>query len=259
MNYENKYHKYKLKYLSLKNKLSSQSGGGSDKLVGINFEGGKIISHIKKFKNCVAYANCQIVMDAPYHIPPRVADESVRSLGRSESQFKGYDEEKLKNKLGEILNFIKDKYADTKLVIQIARGRSAEPTFNEVLKPVLDKIGISNIETKYGYRSGDYYKPLDEKPFVFLNYGMYAELSEGTDVTVGEICNPVTTYAVNSYFVDQGFKFENKAEFGDDSKNILNNITDIKKLVLFGIADEMKFITPEEYKKIHIIKMVEKV
>ncbi len=45
--------------------------------VGINYEGGKIISHVLKYpQQCIAYANCQIAMDAPYH--GRVADESHR-------------------------------------------------------------------------------------------------------------------------------------------------------------------------------------
>ena len=42
--------------------------------VGINFEAGKIITHIKDCPNCVGYANLQIAMDAPYH--GRVADET---------------------------------------------------------------------------------------------------------------------------------------------------------------------------------------
>ena len=33
---------------------------------GINFEGGKIIKYILQSKNCIAYANIQIAMDAPY-------------------------------------------------------------------------------------------------------------------------------------------------------------------------------------------------
>jgi len=70
-------------------------GGSPDYVVGINFEGGKIIKHILQDSNCIAYANLQIAMDAPYHDPPRVADETLRLKGRSETQFAGYDEEAL--------------------------------------------------------------------------------------------------------------------------------------------------------------------
>jgi hypothetical protein len=230
-------------------------------VAGINFEGGKIINHIKQYEQCVAYANCQIAMDAPYHEVPRVADESVRSSGRSESQFRGYDEEELKRKLEEILNLIKGKFPDPKikLVIQIARGRSSEPTFQEVIKPVLDKLNITNVITKYGYRSTDYYVPSNDTPFVFLNYGMFAELSENISIQVGEICNPVVTYDVTNYDSDRGFTFGNRQSFEADEKNILNEIDSIKKLTLFGIADQMKFITPVEYTKEHVIGMIDSV
>ena len=59
-------------------------------VIGINFEGGKIIKHIKQYKQCIGYVNCQIAMDAPYHVPSRIANNCVRSNGRSESQFKYY-------------------------------------------------------------------------------------------------------------------------------------------------------------------------
>lgn len=291
MDYKEKYLKYKAKYLHLKalqsvdfselslHDLNAEIVGGKRRtskksrkarkykagrsnnafVAGINFEGGKIIKHIKQFEQCVAYANCQVAMDAPFHSTPRVADESVRSSGRSESQFHGYDEEKLKNKLEEILDLIKVKYPATRVVIQIARGRSSEPTYLEVIKPVLDKVGINDVVTKYGYRSTDYYVPLDDKPFVFLNYGMFAELSDNIDVQVGEICNPVVTYDVSSYDPEKGFEFGNRTSFLEDEKNLLNELEDIKKLTLFGIADQMKFITPAEYKKEHVLGMIDSV
>jgi len=275
MDYEAKYLKYKIRYISLKEKNQGILEGGAkrkiknkkqmagrtniDHVMGINFEGGKIINHIKKYEQCIAYANCQVAMDAPYHDVPRVADESVRSSGRSESQFKGYDEEKLKNKLEEILSLINEKYPRIRLIIQIARGRSSEPTFVEVIKPVLDKVGIIDVVTKYGYRTENYYVPPNKDPFVFLNYGMFAELSCNISVEVGEICNPVITYDVTNYKPDTGFEFKNKKSFEKDDKNILNEIVDIKKLTLFGIADEMKFITPDIYNKEHVISMIDSV
>lgn len=221
-------------------------------IIGINYEGGKIIKHIKKYTNCIAYANLQIAMDAPYHSPPRIADEKIRSTGRSESQFNDYDEEKLKNKFEEILRFIKEKYKNIKLVIQIARGRSAEPTFTEIIKPILDKINIINYEYKFGYKSKDYYFPSNNDEFVFLNYGMFAELSESIKIEVGEICNPNISYDI----LDNITKYTGKAIFIKDKKNILNYFKDIKKLKLFGIADDMKFITPDVYKKSDIINLI---
>ena len=52
INYQSKYLKYKSKYLTFKN----QSAGGNN-IIGINYEGGKIITHILEFAQCIAYAN----------------------------------------------------------------------------------------------------------------------------------------------------------------------------------------------------------
>lgn len=254
-----KYIKYKNKYLELKRIFKIlQKGGSKDFVVGINYEGGKIIKHILSNPNCIAYANCQIAMDAPYHTTPRVADESIRSMGRSESQFKGYDEDKLRAKLKDIFTFIKDKYKDIRIVIQIARGRAADSTFNEVIKPVLDNMSIVNFEWLRGYRSSDYYTTLKTTNFVFVNYGMFAELSDDIDVSVGEICNPVITYDVNNYNDSDGFTYDGETHFDRDPKNILNHFDDIKKLKLFGINDGMAFITPDVYRKELVMELVKK-
>jgi transaldolase len=70
-------------------------------------------------------------MDAPYH--GRVADESHRSKGRSELNFPGYKEDLLVKNLKIIFSYIKNTFPSKKLVIQIARGRSSQQTFDEVL------------------------------------------------------------------------------------------------------------------------------
>ena len=155
-----------------------------------------------------------------------------------------------------ILQLIKNKYPYVKLVIQIARGRSAEPTYNEIIKPILDKIRITNVILKYGYRRRDYYEPEDDTPFVFFNYGMFGELSDNIKVKVGEICNPVITYDILNYDSEKGFEFVEKEEIFEDNLNILNSFNDIKKIILFGIADEMEFVTPDIYKKIDIYKII---
>ncbi len=249
-NYYDKYLFYKKKYLELKN---IQSGGLGDIItipVGINFEGGKIIRYIKNSPKCVAYANCQIAMDAPYQ--GRVADETHRSKGRSELNFPGYDEVKLKNKLTEIFEYIKSIYSGIKIVIQIARGRAADPTFVEVLKPVLDSLGIN--ETQYsvhfGYRTENYFNYSEEpNQFVFVNYGMFAVLSNKEEVGVGEICNPVITRDIIDY-KNSNFVVNPYSDTFEDDRNILNySSLNIKKIKLFGIADDMKFVTPDIYTK----------
>jgi hypothetical protein len=215
--------------------------------IGINYEGGKIINHVLKFDNCVGYVNCQIAMDAPYHKMPRVADETIRSSGRSESQFKGYNELKLQSDLKMIFKYIKETYPKVKIVIQVARGRSAESTIKEVIMPVLNELKITLIEYVFGYRSTDYYIPKNKSKFVFFNYGMFAELSENLTINVGQICNPVITYKIKNYNDVDGFHVL-KTKFIHKNKNILNNFK-FPKLILYGIDDKMKFITPDIYKK----------
>jgi hypothetical protein len=222
----------------------------------INFEGGKIISHIKKSKYCIGYANIQIAMDAPYH--GRVADETIRSNGRSETQFKDYNEKKLINKLVEIFKYIKNK--DKKIIIQIARGRSADSMFNEVIKPILEKLKIIEYENKNGYRTSDYYnyKKIKQE-FIFVNIGMIAILTNPKKIKVGEICNPIITYQIKNFDEDkQKFKINiSKYEIFDEDKNILNNFN-FKKIILYGIDDDMKFILPSIYSFSSIKKLISK-
>ncbi|CAM9493058.1 unnamed protein product, partial [Ectocarpus fasciculatus] len=162
--------------------------------IGINYEGDKIISHILQYDSCVAFANIQIAMDAPFHSPPRIADETVRQEGRSELQFEGYNERELKHRLKTILEWVYRNYGETKVVFQIARGRAAASTAKEVLLPVLDLSGIDNYELCFGYRSSDYYVPASDVPFVFINYGMFAVLREIRPcLPVGTICNPIVS------------------------------------------------------------------
>ena len=143
-----KYLKYKNKYVNLYDyfKVKNQIGSGEDDFYGINFEGGKIISHILSCSNCIGWPNCQIVMDATYNL--RVADESIRKLGRSEKAF-GMDEEKFNENIKKIFTFINNKYPNIKIIIQIARGRSAELMFTETLKPIFVKLKLKDYEVKY--------------------------------------------------------------------------------------------------------------
>lgn len=253
-NIYNKYIKYKFKYLSIKKQFAgSSSRASSSNIVGINYEGGKIISHILKSENCIAYANCQIAMDAPYH--GRVADESIRSKGRSELQFPGYTDEYLISQFQEIFNYIKINYPDIKIVIQIARGRSAVPMKDEIIGPILSKLKITDYEFKSGYRSTDYYTPRDTKEFVFVNIGMFAVLTNVGNTKVGQICNPTETIIATELTTDKKILSDYSVTSFDDKKNILSNMT-FQKIKLIGIADTMPFVTPDVYPKLSIDELI---
>jgi hypothetical protein len=97
---------------------------------------------------------------------------------------------------------------------------------------------------------------------VFLNYGMFGVLTNDDKIHVGEICNPILSYSItgtkgNLLLLNEG------SSFMDDPKNILNNpsITslNIKKIILFGIEDDMPFITPDEYNKSDFDILIEKI
>lgn len=234
--------------------------------VGINFESGKIIDHILKCKSCIAFANIQIAMDAPYK--GRVADDALRNKGRSEQQFDvkyGYDERKLKHTLYHIFEYIKNKYPDTNIVLQIARGKAAESTYEEVLKPIFTRLNIINNLTNFinkegqikkyksGYRTTDYYIPTTDDNFIFVNYGMFAVLTNDDNINVGKICNPIYT----GYVELKNNKIElTKITTQDETKNILIHLGYFEKLYLMGITDDMPFVTPDKYKEEDISNLI---
>lgn len=259
-NYKLKYLKYKEKYINLQKKINSKKlinnqFGGKNDIIGINYEAGKIISHILQYENCIAYANIQIAMDAPYH--GRVASEEVRTLGRSETFFPGYDEGYLISQLTTIFEYIKSNYGNRKLVMQIARGRAAKPMYEEVLLPIVDKLKLEKIEFVNGYRSTNYYVPTTDEEFIFVNIGMFAVLQDVENVKVAEICNPNETIIITSKD-DENIITDYKITYFNDEKNILNHLP-FKKITLAGIADDMPFVTPKDYLKEKIDELIDNI
>lgn len=232
-------------------------------VVGVNFEAGKIIDNVRHLPNCLAYANCQISMDAPFS--DRVADDAVRTVGRSELAFvsHGYDEVALIIKFREIVSSIKDKYLSqeqpVKLVIQVARGKAAKSTIKDIIEPVLAELDISNYQFVIGYRSADYYNGAGLDNFVFLNYGMFGVLTKTDEIGVGEICNPVVSYSIALSDGPETLIGKDGSTFDNDPKNILNDSSlGIRKIVLFGIEDSMPFITPDKYKYSDFCVLIDK-
>jgi hypothetical protein len=60
--------------------------------------------------------------------------------------------------------------------------------------------------------------------FVFVNIGMFAVLSDPEKVYVGELCNPILTWNIDSYDNENNnFKINDTFDdFQNDPKNILN-------------------------------------
>jgi hypothetical protein len=226
-------------------------------IIGINYEAGKTIQHVRFKDACLGYANIQIAMDAPYQ--GRVANESVRKQKRSELQFEGYNEPKLKRQLAKIFGLIKAEFPGVKVVIQIARGRAAKSTYEDVIQPVLTEVGIIDAEIISGYRRKNYWTPSGAEKFVYVNFGMYAVLTNNNAVGVGEICNPVMTRNVLGYSEDKGFILSPIEFKFSDKKNLLLRLPEIKPIYLFGIADDMPFITKDEYSEGAVDELLKRV
>jgi hypothetical protein len=244
-----------MKYYKLK--FFNNQIGGNNETIGINYEAGKIIDHILKYPKCVAFANIQIAMDAPYH--NREAPESVRKEGRSEKSFPCYNEKYLLLQLEKIFLFIKEKYPDTKIIIQIARGRAAEWTIKEILDPLLLNLNIKNYEYNTGYRTDNYYKPQSSDNFVFVNYGMFAVLRNVENVEVAEVCNPNKAFITNYDDKLKIFESNFNVELYDDDKNILNKLPFFQKITLIGISDHNPFITKDVYPRESINILIDKI
>lgn len=117
-----------------------------DVVLGVNYEGGRVLDHALALPGCIGAVNAQIAMDAPF--AGHVAHEGVRSQGRSEAQFEGYDEAALVRSLAQLFGAVREQMTDAKaagdgrqqplaLVIQIARGRSGRGFYDEVVAPAL--------------------------------------------------------------------------------------------------------------------------
>jgi hypothetical protein len=145
--------------------------------------------------------------------------------------------------------------------MQIARGRAGISMFNEVISPALSPLSLlesngtpnaDKLQVIYGYRSTDYFDYTKiNSDFIFVNVGMFAVLTNSDIINVGMICNPIISYSI----IDSTMRVSNEAHF-DDNKNILNKFNDISKIILFGIADNMPFITPDIYPKTSIDTLI---
>jgi hypothetical protein len=215
---------------------------GQFKYYAINYEGGKIVEHALQSNRCLAYANIQIAMDAPYN--NIVATKEIRSLGPMEKQLEGYDNDSLLLSINNIFDYIMKNYPSVLIVIQIARGKAASNMISD-LKPILTKLYASRNEyiIKSGYRSNEYFE-IPEKNFILVNIGMIARLTNIDDILPGTVCNSQISIDIK---LENDDLVPTKIRMHTDNKNILNNTPNIPKIILFGIEDFMPFVTPDIY------------
>jgi hypothetical protein len=271
-----------IKYQQKINILTKMKGGnppetpkfakGQKIPLGINYEGGKIIKHIKnRYSNILSgYSNFQIAMDAPFD--DMEAPEELRAKGPAEKIIPDYNymnnKSTIFNALIEVVNFCCASRTNT-IVFQIARGRSGFVFFNDDIIPNLKLLGnieflgmkdnkytiykfnVCGVEKRiiltFGYRSTDYFNMPSEEiegSFVFVNIGMYARLDFNPKITSGMLCVPVETYSM--VIEDDNKVIKDKLEFSDDI--LLRSAYKFEKIRLIGIADDMPFVTTKDYK-----------
>lgn len=198
-------------------------------IIGINYEGGK---SVPRHPSCMGWINIQVCSDKSFG--GGIVDEQTMSEQR-------FDKEKHKNDLSIIFRQIHHVYPEMQIVIRVARGRSAIDTIDQVLLPVIIDAGLNRVQFVM-----DNYTPAvdDQSPFVFVNYGMFAEVSDDASCAPGEICNPVITEEIVAC-KDGIFQCANRQSTTDDEKNIMLRFSCFRNMILYGIADDM----PDNYKE----------
>ena len=211
-------------------------------IFGINYEGGDIIKHILKYKQCIAYANIQIVKNEPCELL--------------------YYESRVIEYMYEILTYITKTYTNTRIVIQITVVKEVSYIYNRIIKPVLKELNLLNgtVAIIQGHTKEQYYKPAeyDKRPFVFINYGMFSLLNKNDEITTGTIFNPIYSYPI-VYYDAKGFIFSNCPYTFLDEKNILIKFPNIKFIHIFNLHETLPEYTSTNYKREHIDTIIEDV
>lgn len=223
-------------------------------VLGVNYEGGKIVAHAESFDACVGVLNVQVAMDAPFQ--GAVAHEAVRAAGRSETQFPGYDAARLAKGVATALEEAANAAAAAganHLVVQVARGRSADSFWAELahLLPVAFQPPAGTATVVHGYRSSDYFSS-PTAPFVAVNLGMFARLSDAAAVPPGAVFVPASS-------VDLQPRQQREAGWTPTTRRLRYAAdgspapgskclpTSLPKCALLGLADDMPFVTPQSY------------
>ena len=244
---------------------------------GVNYEGGKIEQHAQRLACCIGSVNAQIAMDAPFH--GAVADEALRACGRAEVQFAGYDRERMHAQLRRAIDALL-RHCEAEgarlLIVQLARGRSAVSMLEEI-RHLLPPQEVASAEAgaaesnaggadstsgpsggvqmrvRFGYRSSDFFRDEPDRPFAFLNVGMFARL-DGEGAAPGEVFVPSHTWDVavaEDQEAGQGWRSDctlcvvARREHGGNAKSV--PVPGLRSCHLLGIADNMPFVTPQHY------------
>merc|ERR1719486_885944 len=257
------------------------TGGRKDMVLGINYEGGKGIERAAACKHCLGAYNCQIAMDAPFEAGEG-APEEKRAAGRSEIQMGATDSQLITQLLPVLRHALAaaasideiesavaaavdpvtngqmtkaaanhagklPPHAD--VIVQIARGRSAQPTWDNVVRPALEQCcaDMSKCKMVNGYRATDFPHFEGAAPFVYINVGMFGRMSPG--VPVGRIYSCLRTHVIDDAsspaapMLAEGSTATLNHAGKDAALDLLPQCT------LISIPDGFPFVTPEKYSR----------
>ena len=220
-------------------------------VLGVNYEAGKGIRAARLSEHCRGAYGIQIAMDAPFQ-QGSDSQEAERARGRTEVRLGG---EEVDSSVRAQLAPVVAKAAaacgdDGRLIVQVARGRSAAEFYGAVVRPVLDGCGVRELVLATGYRSTDLpdFARL-ARPFVYLNVGMFGRLSP--DVAPGRAFAVAT-----SLLLDPASTPANPAVAGrllhadeDDALGMLPHC------VLAACPDAFPFVTPELYDQGRLMRL----
>ncbi len=221
-------------------------------VLGINYEGGKAIHKARQTTNCLATYNLQIAMDAPFE-KDQIATEDVRNKGRTETQLGASDSDiirQLLKPLQHAINIVGKNDKNTKLIIQIARGRSSQPFYDNVVKVALKQCNVpfDQLVIYNGYRTANYpiFSSIKSK-YVYVNIGMFGRLT--LNVVPGTIYSVKQTYVIDPSKTSK----ETTPIHNIQLLNILNHQNQDNGLLLLpschliSIPDTFPFVTPDNY------------
>lgn len=227
--------------------------------LGVNYEGHKITEHALRC-GAVCTLNMQVAMDAPFL--GEVADEATRATGPAEASFSGFDRGVMLEGISKGINACAGecrRLGATTLVVQVARGRSAQSFLETSIAPYLP--ADLDVKIYCGYQSVDFFPPPAAKVlFGFINIGMFARLTAG--VLPGEVFACVdglavqATSGVGALRVVAGAWQDAKAGRGIAVGSHGSVLAAGLPLVrLLGIADDMPFVTPSDYSRDELLAL----
>ena len=156
----------------------------------------------------------------------------------------GYDEIMLVSELMVLFHWF-DEYCINRsintIILQIARGRSAEQTI-KMLHPVLQQMK-TKLKIKTVYRSNDYFQENITNDFIYITLGMVARFS---DIKPGQLVIPTNCLTISDTPKDLKISRTIK-DHNPDTKLLFEKFNFLLPARIVAILDNFPMITSNDY------------